>query len=290
MLGVSIKLQNNIQSGFGIKVNNIEYEKRKDWINYSETIIANNQEIGSISGHHESDGYIMNLNILGQNYTLKQWYRDDNISQKIDTIKNVWDAFKNKSLDSIKEMVYPKIYGASGEEICVMNYGRQGSSEYYQFSFNGMTLYMYHVLKVGNSYNYCIYNDQNQLVGIIKRKWKIRYNPQTYFYAVNDQYMPYLVLLYVARELNKTYLGEEQDQFENVNPTAETKQRYSEDFIKSIEAAAGPQNLPENMPLYQEKMNQSKRHNKSHVLKVIGTIVLIICLIAIFCFAMFGNK
>ena len=61
MLGVSIKLQNNIQSGFGIKVNNIEYEKRKDWINYSETIIANNQEIGSISGHHESDGYIMNL-------------------------------------------------------------------------------------------------------------------------------------------------------------------------------------------------------------------------------------
>jgi hypothetical protein len=149
---------------------------------------------------------------------------------------------------------------------------------------------MYHVLKVGNSYNYCIYNDQNQLVGIIKRKWKIRYNPQTYFYAVNDQYMPYLVLLYVARELNKTYLGEDPDQFENTNPTAETKQRYSEDFIKSVEAAAGPQNLPENMPLYQEKMNQSKRHNKSHVLKVIGTTVLIICLIAIFCFAMFGNQ
>ena len=278
MLGVSVKLQNSGVLAHGVSVNGFDYEKRTEVFKYEEVLIANNQEIGRINGHHEKDANVLEINVMGQYFKVCQWYRDNNISESVDALKTVFNAIKDKSVEKVTELIFPKIYNQNNQEIAIMAFDENfhdNKNTGFVFKFNGMNLYLRYAHKL-DSVNYCIFNDQNQLVAVVKKKWKGKYNPATNIYCMNDSLMPYIYMIYIC-----TILSEDSYQNDGARFTSESSasQYYDEEFIKNIEASVGPNNIPENMSLYQEYLQKAKTDNKS---RNVGKIVLLILVLVIF--------
>lgn len=289
MIAVYINSKKAINNSGSVIVNGVGYKKEKTSRPYEAVLIARNNEICKIQGFQSKTTFDYTLNFSnGEQYTLKKWDPNSNVSEAVDTFKTIGSMIKNQSLNPMTDRIFPKIYDVNNNEVGRIDilFGGSGLSsyQYFQVTINGVVLTVYNV-SIGLNKNYlAMYNAQNQLVGEAKYNFVSSGLDDYTIYSASDDWLKYIFMaLFLICRINN------EDEKNNNNSlgslSSEVKDKHNEEFIKQIIAAEPEENHEEKMPLVIEYRKQVKKRSNLALIFVI--------LIFVACFALFfifGNK
>lgn len=298
MIAEYIKMEWDTKLGLNADINGIGIQAKTTVIPYKSTVIARNQEICQITGRLNSESYDLSVNFSNnESYVVKFWEQSTNLGTIGSIASMVGKMVKEKSVDALYETMLPKIFDVAGNQVgdfqfvAVKQEGVQ-SYNYNKLVMNGVTLNCY---EVGHDkeIDMCIYNEENQMVAMISKRMPVINGKSRYtMYMVSDEWCKYVVLLCTIMHHSRydendfQGLGIQSDKINTFQE--ELKEKYDPNFKNSIIAKEGPNNLPENMPLVQEKVKASQNTfliNFKKVFMILFIVLFVAFLVYAFCFA-----
>ncbi len=298
MIAEYIKMEWDTKAGLNADLGGLGLQAKTTVIPYRSTVIARNQEICNITGRLNKDSYDLSVNFANnENYVVKFWEQNTNFGTIESVISMVGQMVKEKSTDALYETMLPKIFDAAGNQVGEIQYipvKQEGLQSYCynKLVMNGVELNCY---EVGHNkeIDMCIYNNSNQMVAMISKRMPVINGKSRYtMYMVSDEWAKYVVLLCTIMH----HSGYDENDFQGLGVQSDKintfqtglKEKYDPNFKNSIIAKEGANNLPENMPLVQEKVKDSQNTfliKFKKVTAIIFTVGFIALLIYLFCFA-----
>lgn len=298
MIAEYIKMEWDTKVGFSADVGGLDLQAKTTVIPYKSVVIARNQEIGQITGRLNKDSYDLTVNFANsENYVVKFWEQNTNFGTIESVASMVGQMIKEKSADALYETMLPKIFDATGNQVGEVQYipvdqGGLQSYSYNKLILNGVELSCYQVCH-DKEIDMCIYDSNNQMVAMISKRMPVINGKSRYtMYMISDEWAKYVILLctimhhmnYDENDFKK--IGIQSDKLNNFQNGL--KEKYDPNFKNNIIAQEGTNNLPDNMPLVQERVKDSQNTFMIKFKKIISIIFIvgfIALFVYLFCFA-----
>lgn len=296
MIGEFIELSNGIEVGNNLRVNNLpSFKQKKSATPYRATVVSRNTEICQLEGKIEKSNYETTVSFSNEKYIIKS-YGQSNTVETVKTAINTIGNIINGSFDSaMSDLLLPQIYDSSGNQVGkleMLTIG-EGVDAYfcYKYTINEVVLLAYEVAQDGNLL-YCIFNQENQMVAEVVKERHISNGHARYtLYCCNDNWFKYVVLViscWAIQNNSKDGTASSHKSQTFVTTNTNLLSKYNPTFIEQVKQKEGSNNLPENMPLVKEKVNEAKKGEDVKTVKYTNIIFIVVAIIfLIICVFMF---
>lgn len=292
-----IKIERDVRRNSGISINGFEYNTSTTVVPYQATMIARNSEVCQLDGRLNRDTFDLSIAFANNSYLVKFWEQDSNIGTLKSVVSMVGKMVAEKSADAMYDTMLPKIFDANGNQVGELQYipVKQENIQsyfYYVLQLNGVSLKCYIVGEKDGIY-FCMYNSNEQMVATVSKNLHSKNGKSRYtMYIVSDDWFQYVaVMTSIIHKL--CYEAEDIDHLGSQNYKLNTFQngllgKYDPNFIPQIVAREGAQNLPENMPLVQQKVQESQNTTLIKTGKIGWIIFLIAFIVIVACIFLFA--
>ena len=161
---------------------------------------------------------------------------------------------------------------------------------YYKYTIKGTVLYAYELSHDTTDILYCIYNEHNQMIATISKKTTVVHGHARYtIYSCNEEWFKYAAILTTCWSICNT---EEDGSAMSITKKTEVTinpellSKYNPTFINQVKQKEGKENLPENMDLVTQKIDESKKSSDVKLSKVL-LIITFTLIIGIIIFSLF---
>lgn len=269
MIGEFIKLESDLNLGFGVGVNNIDYKKKATMIPFKACIVAKNNIVCNIEGKQNAKTYDMDMTCYNKYYKISFWEQASNFGTIASIAGMAANMIKEKSFNSMHETMLPKIFNANGEQVgkieyITVNEGGLQSYYYYKLVVDNIELNCYQIGHDSKEILFVMYDKDNRLVATASKRMKVKNAKARYtIYTKNDEWFLYASMATIIMHQLIYDNSEENITLGSQTYSLHTHQKglldkYDPDFIPNIISQEDPANLPENMPLVEEKIKQSQ--------------------------------
>lgn len=285
-----IKLKSDVRRSYGVETKYVDFQKRATAFPYKATIIGRNMEMCQLDGRLSKESFDLSIAFLNnQSYLIKFWEQDTNIGTLGSVVSMVGKMIKEKSTDALYETMEPKIFDQNNNQIGECKYmtvKEEGMQSYYYWKLilNGIELNTYIVGHGKNEILFCMYNSNNEMVATVSKRMNIKNGKSRYtMYMISDEWFQYVAIATsIVHHINYEGKSVDKDGFGlgSHHQALNTFQKglldkYQPNFIQNIINKEGINNLPENMPLVQEKVKESQNTVGLNLQRVFLTILLL---------------
>ena len=302
MIGAYIKIHKDYNGGININTSAGSISSVKTLRPSESHIVCQNQNVCNINGIQNTETYDLNTIYGNENYVIKYWFNNNSVSDTVEALGMIANAFKEKSATALSKDMYPKIYDASNNLVGEFEGRTEGSGlteafPYVHGKILGNEFDVYQVGHLNEPVIYYIYDSTGNIVGAISESIKLNSgnkagtNNMT-IYSIDANWFKiislYTIVLSYKLEIQRYDEYKNEEVISNVNtiqPGLLAKENKG--FIQNIEATTNPSFLPCNMPLVVQYAEMSKNDVQNKLPRVfafaiIGIVVIIIIFFLIF--------
>lgn len=282
MIAEYITLEWNTQASKDVDLGPIDLQACATVIPYQGTVIARNAEVCQLNGMTQADSYDLSVAFAdGESYMMKFWQQSTNLGTIKSVVGMIGKMAKDGVMNALQDTMLPKVFDANGQPIGEFKYltvSRKGpqSYYYYQLHFQEIMLDCYTVGVDKGIYS-CLYDQTGTLVAIISKNVLVKHGKSRYtMYLSSDEWLRPVTIMTAFLD---QYPNDGGQHIARKGYKLNTFQKglldkYQPDFIEKIKAQEGATNLPENMPLVQQKVHESQ-NTVQIILRRIGVIAFI---------------
>ena len=293
MIAKFIKINKQLVREFGTSSRGVTVTKKEAYYPFKATIIARNKEICQIEGIQNEDNYELKHKFEDEVITIRINRKSVNVKALFELAKATAESVNEKSFQPFVDHIMPEGYDENGNEI--ITFGRnlvtveKVTDNYYHniIRFRNEAYNVYDVSDFKEGMFLCVYNSKEELVGTIKKIGKVKNFKDNYdIYCKDSQYEKLMCIVASCWH---------QFKYEKYNDDVNTKSggysvsgntvssllraKYNPNYINEVIASEPTEYQLENMPLVNEKIQES--HNAKDTKMAKRGLIIVLALFAL---------
>lgn len=287
MIAELIKMETDLNYKTGLEVNNVGYTRKSTIIPFKANIIARNNIVCNMEGRQSKETYDITTSFSNNYYKISFWEQASNVGTISSIAGMVGTMIKEKSFDALQDTMLPKIYDANGNQVGKMEYMTvKGellqSYAYYKLSLRDIELNCYVVGHGREEIFFVMYDREDRIVATVSKRMTVKHAKSRYtLYVENDEWFePAAISTIILQQMLYDAMEEDKGGYGTRTHALNTHQKelldkYDPNFIDSIISREDPSNLPENMPLVEEKVKESLTTFRIKLNAIVSTIFIV---------------
>lgn len=269
MIGEFIKTESDLNLKTNMGVNDINYQRKTTMIPFKACIIAKNNVVCELEGKQQTQTYDITTNFYNDYYKISFWEQKSNIGTISSVVDMVGTMIKDKSIEALGETMLPKIYDNNGNQVGKIEYvpvkkEKMQSYYYYKLYLNDIELKCYIIGHGKEEILFVMYDKNENIVATVSKRMKVKNAKARYtMYIEDESWFKYVAIATISihqmvydNEEEKITLGSQGHSLNTYQK--ELLDKYDPNFIPNVISQEEEANLPENMPLVQEKVKESQ--------------------------------